>query len=68
MSDENPYVVGPSPYDGERLRKLYHGEGLTVDEVAERLDRSPGTVSSWMDDFGIERRSGGSDPRDEWVR
>ena len=56
MSDEkNPYVVGPSPYDEETLRRLYYEEGLTLNEMAEELDRGVSTVSSWMDDFGIER-------------
>jgi len=55
MSDENPYVVGPSPYDEETLRELYYGEGLTLNEMADRLDRGVSTVASWMDDFGIER-------------
>ena len=65
MSDENPYVVGPSPYNEEYLRELYYGEGLTINEMAERLDRGPSTITSWMDDFGIERDKGWS--RAEWA-
>ena len=65
MSDENPYVVGPSPYDEETLRKLYYGEGLTLDEIADRFDRGPSTIASWMDDFGIERDKGR--PRPDWT-
>lgn len=57
-TDDNPYVVGPSPYDEETLRELYHEEGLTLVEVAGRLDRSKSTIASWMDDFGIEREQG----------
>jgi transposase-like protein len=60
MSDENTYVVGPSPYDEETLRELYEEEGLTLAEVAGRLDRGQSTIASWMDDFDIERRRGGS--------
>jgi len=59
-SDENPYVVGPSPYDEDRLRALYEGEGLTLDEMADRLDRDRSTIVNWMDDFGIERRNRGA--------
>lgn len=58
MTDDNPYVVGPSPYDEETLRELYHEEGLTLVEVADRLDRSKSTIASWMDDFGIGREQG----------
>lgn len=66
MSDENPYVVGPTPRDEEYLRELYYGEGLTLGEMAERLDRGQSTIVGWMDDFGIERQKGRprKDPRD----
>jgi len=60
MTDENPYVTGPSPYDEATLRELYHDEGLTAAEIADRLDRNRETVYNWMDDFDIERRRGGS--------
>ena len=65
MSDENPYVLGPSPYDEETLRELYYGEELTLAEMADRLDRGQSTISSWMDDFGIERDKGR--PRRDWT-
>jgi transposase len=60
--DENPYVIGPSPYDEETLRRLYYDEGLTLNEMADELDRGVSTVSSWMDDFGIERKATGPTP------
>jgi transposase len=35
---------------------LYHGEVLTLAEVADVVNASVGTVTRWMDKFGIERR------------
>ena len=56
MSDENPYIVGPTPRDEKTLRRLYHEESRTVAEVADELDRPPGTITKWLKEFGIERR------------
>ena len=39
-----------------RLRELYFGEGLTVSDLAEKLDLSQTSVLRLMDDAGIERR------------
>ena len=48
------------PYDNPNLiERLYHGEGLTVREVAERLGCSPPTMFDRMDKFGIETRGVG---------
>lgn len=41
------------------LRELYHGEGLTLAKVGERLDVSEATIHRWMDHHGIDRRNGG---------
>lgn len=38
------------------LRELYERDGLTVDQVAERLGVTKGTVSRWMARVGIEAR------------
>ena len=62
MNDENPYVVGPSPYNEERLRRMYYDEGMTLEEMAKELGYSLTTVVSWMDDFGLEREPGGPMP------
>jgi transposase-like protein len=57
MSDsDNPYVVGPTPRDEERLRRLYWEEDRTVAEVADKLNRTPETIIGWMKEFDIERR------------
>ncbi|WPH59244.1 HNH endonuclease [Halorubrum virus V_ICIS4] len=59
MSDENRYVVGPTPYDEETLRRLYVDERRTMTAIARKFDRDPSTIRRWMDEFGIERRQGG---------
>lgn len=38
------------------LRRLYHVDGLTVEEIADRLSLTKGTVSRWMDRWGIPAR------------
>lgn len=38
------------------LADLYHGEGLTLAEVAERLGVSVTTVLRWMAALGVETR------------
>lgn len=42
--------------DEDRLRRLFHEEGLTQSEIAEKLGCSHGTVSNWMRKYGIETR------------
>lgn len=42
--------------DAETLRRLYHGQGLTTREIANRLGCSNGTVSQWLDRHDIETR------------
>lgn len=42
--------------DADELYRLYHDEGLTADEIAERVGRAYVTVIRWMDKHGIERR------------
>lgn len=43
--------------DPGTLEQLYHEEELSLREVADRLGCDRKTVWSWMDKFGIERRS-----------
>jgi transposase len=40
----------------ELLRSLYVDEGLGVEEIANRLRLTKGTVSRWMARFGIPAR------------
>lgn len=47
----------------ELLRSLYVDDGLLVDEIAEKLHLTKGTVSRWMARFGIAARR----PRDRRV-
>lgn len=43
----------------ELLTAWYHEEGLTLDEIGERLGITKGAVSRWMDRFGVTTRRGG---------
>lgn len=45
--------------DEEHLRELYHGRGMTIQEIADVLDTSYPTVHKWLDKFDIERESFG---------
>ncbi|WP_224449313.1 HNH endonuclease [Haloprofundus salilacus] len=45
--------------DKEALKELYYGEGLSVNEIADRSAVTYPTVIHWMDKHGIERRSQG---------
>lgn len=38
------------------LREWHHDEGLTLEEIGQRLELTKGAVSRWMDRFGVERR------------
>jgi len=52
-------VESPSPKvrNEETLRRLYKEEGLTVSQVADRLDTHSPTVHRWLDRHDIETRS-----------
>jgi len=41
--------------DGEALRELYWDEGLTLEEIGDKLDCHAGTVGEWMERFDIPR-------------
>jgi len=43
--------------DGQTLHNLYHNEGLTTHEIADRLGCAQRTVWVWMDRHGIETKS-----------
>jgi len=42
----------------EELRRLYHEEGLTLEEIGERFGYHSGAVLQWMQKHGIERDDG----------
>lgn len=44
---------------GDILRRLYVDEGLTVAQVGERLGQTKGTISRWLERFGIQTRGHG---------
>ena len=59
MSDEYGAVVyRDKPWkDGELLRELYREEGLPMEQIADRWDCSPTTVSEWIERHDIEKWS-----------
>lgn len=44
---------------GDLLTAWYHDEGLTLDEIGDRLGITKGAVSRWMERFGVPTRRGG---------
>lgn len=53
MSDQTKYR------DEEWLRVAYKQVGMTVTEIAEECDCDHSTICRWLDNHGIETRSGG---------
>ena len=60
--DENdiPRRIADQHIDGDwkdenTLRELYWGEGLTLEQIGNKLGCSNGTVNKWMKRFGIPR-------------
>lgn len=58
--DRSGYIEHQPYMDAEVLERLYHGEGLTLPEMAERLNCGEGTVHRWMVENNIERRDVGA--------
>lgn len=49
--------MGKRPYhDPETLRRLYHDEGMTQGEIADRFGVKSNTISEWMSRHGITTR------------
>ena len=44
---------------GELLQQFYVTDGLTVEQVGQRLGITKGAASRWLDRFGIEIRRPG---------
>ena len=53
--------------DKDTLRELYHGRGLTTQEVADMSKVSETQIRYWMDKFGIERRDVGPEKGSQHV-
>lgn len=50
-------LVHNEPYQDEStLRRLYFDEGLSMAEIADRLDTNPPTIYYWISKHGIETR------------
>lgn len=43
--------------DGELLRELYLDDRMSMNQIRKRWDCSINTVSTWLDKYGIEKRS-----------
>ena len=46
-------------FDPEWLREKYHGEGMSLQEMADVVGRTPPTISKQMEKHGIPRRNHG---------
>lgn len=47
----------PTLLDAGGLRRLYHGEGMSIQEIADKLGCVDRTVLNWMEEHGIETRT-----------
>lgn len=56
MSGEQPW------HDAETLHELHHEEGLTYEEMGERLGCSTSCVGKWMTKLDVDARSPGRTP------
>lgn len=45
------------PLSASSLREAYHGEGMSLSDIGDEVDRSPAWVSKKMDELGVETRS-----------
>lgn len=52
-------VSYPELEDADTLKKLYHGDGLTCLQIAERIGCGTSTVGAWLENHNIQRRSKG---------
>lgn len=58
MGKYDAFAESETPYrDADTMRGLYVDEGLTMNEIADKLDCGVATVSRWIDKHGIESRS-----------
>jgi transcriptional regulator with XRE-family HTH domain len=58
MTDTNDTTADCHPRDDpERLRELYHEEGLSQAEIGDRLGVSQNAVQLWMIDHDIDTRA-----------
>ena len=48
--------MSPPWRDPELLRTLYHEEGCSLRDIADKFGCTPRTVNVWMDKYGIETR------------
>ena len=55
-------VHTPPWQDKERLQELYHEQGLSTDDIADKFNTRQKTILTKMDELGIERRTARNDP------
>jgi len=49
-------------HDKEELRGLYHDEGLSAEDIADRFNVTPTTIFNYLRDHGIELKDDKADP------
>jgi len=49
-------------HDAEELHRLYHGDGLSAEQIADRFDVTPTTIYNYLRDHGIELKDDKADP------
>ena len=58
VEQEETEIAQDKPYtDEELMRELYEEQRLSMVKIAEKFDCSPTTVRTWLDKFGVDRRS-----------
>lgn len=50
-------------HDAEKLRQLYHDDGLSAKEIAEQFDVSQTTIYNYLRDHGINLKDKKTDPK-----
>lgn len=68
--------MGKGYRDEDTLRELYHGQGLTYYDIADKFGVAHSTIQRWIKKHGIESRGGGVEPsgdsdlydNEEWLR
>jgi hypothetical protein len=57
-ADDNREFAEKAYRDPKVLRKLYYDEKRSTVEMADLLDCSQSSITTWMNKYGLERRSG----------
>jgi DNA-binding transcriptional regulator LsrR (DeoR family) len=68
MTERGRRVAYDRLRDPDWLRERYWTDQMTLAEIGDELGVSHGTVRTWMDEHGIERRERGGRVADERLR